>query len=231
MEVSRVENENFYRASLLALRALDARDSSARRFGADAEATWNDFRGHLSPSDRLDLLVRDGAVKWGAAFSPAQVFSLFGLAADDPFGPDWRSLGADAAKKLWSNPQVGDLASCAAALGISASNVPLPVVTPSTRLVVAGGAAILAVAQHFATDRGLRWSSQVLVASGRPAHRHLAGLVAPLLAAEGPTCLANPTADVAEQLRAAGFDGVPLAVTSTDATADELRFAQTAARK
>jgi len=231
MEVSRVERENFYRASLLGLRALDVRDSSARRFGPDAEATWNDFRGHLSLSDRLDLLVRDGAVKWGAAFSPAHVFGLFGLAADDPFGPDWRSLDAEAAKKLWLSPQVGDLESCAAALGISPSTVPLPNVTPSTRLVVAGGAAILAVAQHFATDRGLRWGSQVLVAAGSPAHRHLAGLVAPLLAAEGPTRLANPTANVSEQLRAAGFDGFPLAVTSADAAADELRFAQTAARK
>ena len=60
----------FYVAAVIGLRALDARESTPRRFGPDAEARWTQFAGALGVGDRIDILLRDAAGTWGAAFSP-----------------------------------------------------------------------------------------------------------------------------------------------------------------
>jgi hypothetical protein len=92
--------EAFYAAALVGLRALDARERTPRRFGPDADARWGQFRGALTDSDRLDLLLRDAAVTWGPAFSPVETFGYFGLTRDEALGPDWRSLPGDRAARL-----------------------------------------------------------------------------------------------------------------------------------
>ena len=99
------ERDAFYAASLVGLRALDARERSPRRFGAEADARWAAFRGALGLSDRLDLLQRDAAVTWGEAFSPALAFGLPGLPEDEPFGSDWRGLADDRARRLLETPE------------------------------------------------------------------------------------------------------------------------------
>lgn len=212
------ERAAFYGAAVLGLRALDARERSPRRFGADADARWAQLAGSLGPGDRLDILLRDAAGTWGAAFSPSECFGFFGLAEDEPFGPDWRSLDDQAAKRLLAATdgpaaleRVGTL------LGIQSSPVPIPPISPATKLVVAGGAAVLGVATAFARDQALSWSDQVVVVAERPAFRQLAGLAAVLVGARSRTILVRPGAESTDSLRSRGFAHIDAAVVSPDA--------------
>ena len=97
--------------------------------------------------------LRDAAGAWGAAFSPSECLGYFGLADDEPFGPDWRTIDDGAAKRLLSEPDApATLDHVAYTLGVKAAPVSLPALTPATKLVVAGGAAIVAVAKAFAAS-------------------------------------------------------------------------------
>ena len=176
--VSSEERNAFYQAAYLGLRALDAAERTPRRFGSDADARWRSFQGHLGLSDRLNLLIRDAAVTWTSGFSPAIVFGLSGLASDEPFGPDWTALAEHEAKQLWSDSSRPILALLLEMLEIATGDVDLPRVSAATQLVVAGGVATRAVADHFAAHRELSWSDQVLVVASGPAVRQCAGLVA-----------------------------------------------------
>ena len=217
----------FYSAAVLGLRALDARETTARRFGPDAEARWAQFAGALGAGDRLDILLRDAAGTWGAAFSPSECFGLFGLADDEPFGPDWDGIDSSAAMRLL--PDMSDTATLdqvATTLGVKPTPIAVPPLTPSTKLVLAGGAAIVAVAKAFAGDRGLSWTDQVLVVAAMPAFRQLAGLGAVLLGARGRTALVRPTGDADGMLRPAGFTHLDTAVVSPDAEPEAAELAR-----
>ena len=217
----------FYSAAVLGLRALDARETTARRFGPDAEARWAQFAGALSAADRLDILLRDAACTFGAAFSPAECFGLFGLAGDEPFGPDWDRIDSPSAKRLLSD--MGDavtLDQVASALAVEAIPLGVPPLTPSTKLIVAGGAAVVAVGKAFADNRALSWMDQVVVVAALPAFRQLAGLSAVLLGARGRTALVRPTVDADGVLRSAGFGHLDLAVISPDAEPEAAEFAR-----
>ncbi len=230
MSVSPEQRNAFYRAAHLGLRALDAAERTPRRFGSDADARWRSFQGHLGLADRLDLLIRDAAVTWTSGFSPAIVFGLPGLASDEPFGPDWTALPEHEAKRLWSDssrPTTVD--ALFELLGIPSGDVDLPQISAATQLVVAGGAAVRAVAGHFAANRELSWSDQVLVVASGPTVRQGAGLVAPLLPAPGPTRLVHPSED-RSSLKKLGISGGGHAVVSIDATAAEQSFVLAATR-
>ncbi len=222
----------FYEAALLTLRSLDESERVPRRFGGAVDARWEGFRGHLGTAERIDLLVRDAAVTWGAGFSPAQVFGLVGLAADEPFGPDWEPLSEPDAKRMWRGVgSAATLEGLAEVLGVATGPIALPSVVPATRLLVAGGAAMVALGELFAARRELSWAAQVLVVAARPEHRQLAGLVAPLIGASGPTVLLHPTEDVAKALAGVGFEAGGEAVVSSDATTRERSFVLDAARR
>ncbi len=222
--------EAFYRAALIGLRVLDERAGKGQRFGPEADARWSNFQGHLGMSARLDILVRDAAVQWGAAFSPAAVFRLPGLATDEPFGPDWSGLADHVAKKLWADIDDGwPIDACARTLGLAPTDPSVPDLAPSTRLVLAGGGATLAVATAFAERSDLSWTNQVMVVADDPEERQFAGLIAPLLGAGGPTVLVGSGDDIAEARKAVGFMGEAEAVISTDASYGESDFARRAA--
>ena len=183
----------FYRAGLLGLRALDIRERAARRLGPDADLHWSQFAGHLDAADRVDILFRDGAVTWRTAFSPARAFALAGLAPDEPFGPDWKSLAAaDARRLLMDVPPSVDLGAVAALLGVSPEAVSIPQLTPRDRIVAVGGAAVLALAVAFRDSPALSWADQVVVAASSPASRQLAGLAAIFLGAGAATRVMDP---------------------------------------
>ena len=228
--VSTAQRSAFYRAALLGLRALEGAERTPRRFGGDADVRWSSFAGHLGLSERLDLLVRDAAVTWETAFSPALIFDLPGLAADEPFGPDWASLPEAEAKKLWSSPsEAVSMSALAVALEVDAAPVTLPPISAPTRLFVAGGAAICAVAEHFSAHPDLSWSDQVTVVAERPELLQLAGLAAPLTGARGPTRVVRPAEDVTRALEVAGVSAGGEAIDSDDATAQEALCARQAA--
>lgn len=217
----------FYSAAVLGLRALDARERTPRRFGADANARWVQFAGSLGACDRLDILLRDAAGTWGAAFSPSECFGFFGLADDEPFGPDWSGIDDRAAKKLLDDASGSPtLDSAAAALGVKAAAVAVPTLSPATKLVVAGGGALLAVAKAFAENRTLSWTDQVVAIADKGAFRQLAGLVAVLLGARGRTVIVRPGREAVTALRAAGFGHLDAAIVSPDAEHEAAELAR-----
>ena len=216
----------FYVAAVIGLRALDARESTPRRFGPDAEARWTQFAGALGAGDRIDILLRDAAGTWGAAFSPSECFGFFGLADDEPFGPDWVCFGDHSAKRLLAEPNAPTtLEHIAYGLGVKAASVPVPPVTPSTKLVIAGGTAIVSVANVFAGNKGLSWTDQVVVVAHKPARRAGAGLAAVLLGARGRTALIRPTECAESALRNAGFAHLDAPVVSPDAEPEAAELA------
>jgi len=217
----------FYGAAVLGLRALDARESTPRRTGIDAEARWAQFAGALAAGDRIDILLRDAAGTWGAAFSPSECFGFFGLADDEPFGPDWVGIDDRAAKHLLAQPSApATLEHVANCLGVKEASVLVPPLTPATRLIVAGGAAILAVGRLFAESKAFSWTDQVVVVADEPARRQLAGLAAVLLGARGRTALVRPTKDADSALRAAGFAHLDAAVVSPEAEPEAAELAR-----
>jgi hypothetical protein len=228
--VSSHQRDAFYAAALAGLRALDARERSPRRFGSDANTRWTSFRGNLNDADRLDLLLRDASVTWGAAFSPAEVFELFGLAPDEPFGPDWQPVSAATARRAFVEaPASTAPAALAALLGLAPSPVSVPELTPSTRIAVTGGAALVRVAEACARTPGLSWSDQVLAVATTPAQRQLAGLLAIAVDAAARTRIVRPSGDLRATLKEAGFAQLDLAVVSPDAEPACADFARRAA--
>ncbi len=209
------ERSAFYRAAFLGLLALDARETTRSRFGPDVDARWQSFAGDLDAADRIDLLLRDATNRWKYAFSPALVFSLPGLAQDEPFGPDWENLPATDADRLFAATLTPTLSAIAECLGIPSAAVALPPITPATRLRIAGGAAVLAVARHFANHPTLDWVSQVTVIADVPAVRQFAGLAALFAGDAGATFVVSSSAK--------GETGI--AVVSEDASPDELAAA------
>jgi hypothetical protein len=214
----------FYRAAVLGLRALDARETTPRRFGSDAETRWAQLAGALGAGDRIDILLRDAAGTWGAAFSPSECFGFFGLAADEPFGPDWGGIDDASAKRLLVEPDAPTLDRVARELGAKVGSVPVPSVTTSTKLVVAGGTAIVSVAKVFAENNALSWTDQVVVVADKATWRQLAGLASVLLGARGRTALVRATE--ADKLRSLGFAHLDAAVVSPDAEQEAAELTQ-----
>jgi hypothetical protein len=190
----------FYEASLRALRFVEGRAPTGRRFGPDADARWRNFQGHLTAADRIDLLLRDADTEYPGAFGARAPFALRGISEDDAFGPRWERLPATDADALWrrvvAEPPPADVASaitaCATAWGLSLRPLDVPPISATTKLLVAGPSAIASVASAFANGRDLAWPDQVTCVASPPAHRHLAALAAALLKSAKPTRLLLP---------------------------------------
>lgn len=235
--------ESFYQASLVGLRLLEQRGQGRSRFGADADALWQGFSGHLTATDRIDLLLRDASMTWAAAFAPARVFGFPGLADDEPFGPDWRGVDEILAKRLWKAAASEPLPRWEAALdqaltawGLEVTpSEPPEALSPATRVLVVGPSAVAGAIRLFAGREDLRWSEQVVVVASAPAARHLAGLGALLVSGQGPTRLVSPTDSEAEgaqpaaRVKAAGMTAVDVIWESDDAAGDDRAFARQAA--
>lgn len=180
--------EAFYRAGALGLAWLDARERNPRRFGPAAEAHWRNYAASppvLTELDRLELLLRDAASLYPDAFGARAVFDLHHLTPDEPFGNlDVQPAPGLASKLLRPDTEApADLAAllrqAARAWEMDPVVAPaVPSVGPTARVIVAGAAALCAVALRFADDRSLSFAEQVFVLSDAPALRHLAGLAA-----------------------------------------------------
>lgn len=178
--------ESFYRAATLGLAALEARAGTPRRFGPDADARWNAFRGALQDWHRLDLLVRDAAVAHAAGFAPRVVFALPALADDEPFGPDWPGPAPTIAGDLLRQGAAATHTDLAALLDelariwhLEPAAVPAAAtagIEPATRLACAGAGAVLAVARAFHGRPELDLADQVILVADDPGTRQLFGL-------------------------------------------------------
>jgi hypothetical protein len=188
LQLNKQECAHFYHAAVLGLRMLDR--GQERRFGANADANWRAFSGELHAGDRLNLLLRDAATVYPAAFSPRVVFGLSGLAQDEPFGPDWPALSAaDAIQMLQRTVEPSMTAeqvliAAAALWDIKPATLPpeaLPAIAPATRIVASGVGALLALFKRFASDKTLDFVDQIIWVTDLIAERHLFGLAAALL--------------------------------------------------
>lgn len=183
--------QNFYRAAFAGLVGLELR--VPRRFGDNRDAEWKLFKGELKDRDRLDLLIRDAAADHPAGFAPRVVFGIEGLSSDEPFGAEWGGPDPALAGELFRGQRAGKcgwktteevLAEAAKVWGVAATKppaVPTPI-KPATRIVAAGGAAVMALARAFVgrEDEGLRLGDQVLLVTDRAADRQLHGLAVAL---------------------------------------------------
>ncbi|MBX3265023.1 MAG: hypothetical protein KF782_35450 [Labilithrix sp.] len=176
--------EAYYEAALAALRYVEQRAPTSRRFGPDADLVWASFRGHLAAVDRVELLVRDADAQWPGSLGARGVFALDG-AEDDAFGQGWAPLDPVRAEALLRDALAAPappnlraaLAQIAAAWRVSLAPFEHAPVTPSSRLLVAGPSAVAALAQAFEGRAELDWADQVAVVATAPAHRQLAGFV------------------------------------------------------
>jgi hypothetical protein len=216
----------FYRAAHLGLRVLDGR-GVRRRFGAEADGRWQQFRGDMTNADRLDLLIKDAATIAPLAFAPRDVFALPGLSTEDPFGTQWPGARPGLGGALFredTDAPADAVAAFDAAVTLWGQRLDafdaatLPRILPSTRLVVGGLAALRAVVAHFAAHRGsLDLADQVLLVADRPVERQLFGLATVFLATPGKARAVTPEVDVVK-VRAMGVARLDARVISDDAS-------------
>ena len=181
---------SFYNGAVLGLRYQEAAKPTGRRFGADADARWASFRGDLTTSDRIDLLIRDANAQWPEAFGARTTFAERAVAEDEPFGPGFASLDPVDAEALWraqlATPPAADLGTLlgavAAAWGIRlAPHDPGPI-GPADKLIVVGPSAIVSLILAFHKGgRDFDWRDQVAVVATPPGHRQIAALGGALL--------------------------------------------------
>lgn len=224
--------QQFYRVGMLGLKALDGRDSGKRRFGPDADARWQLFKGGLGEGDRLDLLLRDAAVTHPAVFAPRVVFAIDGLAEDEPFGPEWPGPEAALVASLLRDNGNGDgadvprvLQSAASMWGLQPRTVPedeLATVGPATRIVAAGPGAVVSLAVFFSRRSGMDLADQVVLLADHPGERQLLGLANVLLETTNPVRILRCDAS-AEEVRAAAGRHIDLFLLSADADEDQGR--------
>ena len=180
--------ERFLRAAFVALAWLDGSAASPKRLGPTADARWRAFADApttVTEPDRLALLLRDAAVLHPAAYSARAVFALRGVTDDERFGLWSHELAKRETAPLFrAPPQVGPSALAlfdAVAERWGASSAALSrneSLGPTTRLVLAGVAALRAACERFAQDRALDAGSQWTVVADEPSARHLAGVAA-----------------------------------------------------
>jgi hypothetical protein len=92
----------FYHAAMAASPPSSSKPSGPYYSGSERGAQWEFFAGHLDAADRLDLVIRDAAVRQPAAFAPRDIFRMLDLPDDEPLGPRWVSpfLAPDACHLL-----------------------------------------------------------------------------------------------------------------------------------
>lgn len=193
------QRSRYYAAALRALRFVEERSPTTRRFGSEADARWGAFHGSLTTADRIDLLIRDADAHWPSAFGARTVFALPSAAEEEAFGAIWAPLDPMDAEELWravlaeSPPRdIGEaLRAVAAAWDLSLAPVDVGPLSPNDRWLVTGSSAIASLMQAFAAGSDLDWSAQVLCVATPPAHRQLAALGAAVLQTKRATAFAT----------------------------------------
>lgn len=201
--VEEKERRAYYDAALRALRFVESKSPSKRRFGPEADAMWKSFRGHLTAADRIDMMLRDADIEAGGAYGARVAFGMRGVAEDDAFGAEWtplRPVDADTLYRTVNGDPVestvaGALAACARAWSIELSSLAEKAPRAAEKILVVGPSAVLAIGKHFDGETTLSFADQVTCIATPPAHRHVAALAAALLRSrKAPTILSSSDA-------------------------------------
>lgn len=194
-------HSRYYEAALGALRFIEGRRATNRRFGAEADARWAAFRGDFGASARIDLLLRDADAQWPGAFGARSVYDLAAVAEDEAFGAAWVPLDDVDAEELWRRLVAAPhpttpceaLAAIATAWGLTLTVVDVGPIGAADKLLVVGPSAIAATIDAFARGSDLDWHEQVTILATPPAHRHLAAAGAAIVNATKATRLVSQT--------------------------------------
>ncbi len=216
----------YYRAALRALRFVEQRRPTGRRFGTEADARWAALRGDLITSDRIDLLIRDANAEWPGALGARAVFRLDDVAEDDPFGAEWAPLDPVDGEEVWrataAEPAPTTLGAAldavAAAWETKLSPFSVGSLGPTDRLLVAGPSAIASALAAFGESSDLGWLRQVYAVATPPAARQLVALAPAWLNVNQPVRVL--AADEAVETLAPRR-----ALVSDDASTDDRRWA------
>jgi len=181
--------ERYVEGALRLLQFVEQRRPTGRRFGADADARWSDFKGDLRTVDRIELMIRDADAEWPGAFGARTVYALRGVPEDEPFGSSWPEVDPVTAEELWRRLRdapaptttAASLAAIAAVWGLALRPHAVGEVSPTDRLLVAGPSAIAALIETFAAGAALDWADQVTVVATPAAHRQLASSATAIL--------------------------------------------------
>ena len=220
----------YYRAALAALRFVERRRPTGRRFGSEADARWNALKGDLETSDRIDMLIRDANAEWPGAFGARAVFRFDQVSEDDPFGAHWEPFDPVDGEDLWAEtldaPEPMSLGAAldavAGAWNIEIAPFGVGTIDATDRVLVAGPSAIAATVAAFAESSELDWHRQVEVVATTPGPRQLAALAPAWLNVNRPVRIIAADAPV-EKL------GKRRALVSDDASADDRRWTTTLA--
>jgi hypothetical protein len=232
---------SFYRAALPAARLID-RDNDHRVLDADADAAWRAYGDDLPAAVRCDLVLRNFAMLYPAAFAPGPVFGLSGWYDDDPWGAGFERPPAAIVEGLFvvrtapATP-ADALDQALLAWGIAGGSVDPRLaagLSPSTNVVVAGARALAEVARAFLRGERLSARTQILAVSDHPGSRHVLGLTCALLREAGAPLLVDrgrrpdePAAAWADrEKQRLGVTRARFLVVSADADADELESAR-----
>lgn len=198
-QVSLEAAEAFYRACLIGIRYM--RDCPQGRRGSATNLKAIDKTPTSDLTEWLEILLTQAAAAWGPAFSPARVFRFSGLAAEEPFGPNWPVLPKKVSEELLEESEGYRFQDCTQALSAVAAAWSLALqemegssleLAPKTGLLVAGPSAIAAAVELFKERDDLDWGKQVVVVARRPDTRHLAGLAGLFLNSRAATRLISP---------------------------------------
>lgn len=190
----------FYRAALTTARHLD-RESDARVLDADADAAWHAYGGDLPVVVRCDLVLRNFAMLYPAAFAPGPVFGLSGWYDDEPWGTGFERPPHKAVESLFvsrnaPHDQADALELALRSWGVGAATQAAEEslrtrISPSTNVIVAGALAAAATARVFLHGERLSVRAQVLLVSVDPAARQILGITCALRREAGVPQLAN----------------------------------------
>lgn len=233
--IAATDVRSYYQAALAALRFVEARHPSNRRFGEEADARWRSFRGELTTADRIDLLLRDANAEWPGSFGAQSVFPRITAADDDAFGPDWleqRGFLPTDAESLWRS-QSGVVAGLDALLEAwsSAWDVSLCPLAPHAPMVagqyvIAGPSAVAAALRDFVARDDSSWADRVVVVAAAPAHRQLAAWGSAVTRSVAKTRVLTP----AEFEREADVISTWTRITSSDCDESTSRVVETSGR-
>src|SRR5262249_53735809 len=93
-------------------RLLD-RDSDQRVLDRDADAAWRAYGSDLAEVIRCDLVLKNFAMLYPAAFAPGPVFGLSGWYDDDPWGAGFERPSPKTVEALFAKRSVAEDASAA----------------------------------------------------------------------------------------------------------------------
>lgn len=199
------QTEPYYRAALAALRCLEQRAPTKRRFCAEADALWRGFKGDLETADRIDLMISDADAQWPGAFGARTVFGFEATAEDEAFGVQWTGLDTVRAEEVWrevlrEEPPASSKAAfeaCARVWGEELRSYDPGSIDAADQLLLCGPSAIVGTALAFEAGTSLDWAAQVAVIATEPKTRQLACLANALLNSTKPFPLytAAQTAD------------------------------------